>query len=119
MLLTDVQPYDSDILHLSISTKTYWWHQLLSNGEKLFVHLIVPHRYVQKSQEGLFGTNNLFELLIFKNLTYGNCNYRRHVICLIHDLKGVFSKFFFRYQDQEDHEHQVTCTSRLPLFRTR
>ena len=23
MLLTDVQPYDSDVLHLSISTETY------------------------------------------------------------------------------------------------
>ena len=40
MLLTNVQPYDCDVLHLSISTKTYWWHQLLSNGENLFVHLI-------------------------------------------------------------------------------
>ena len=40
MLLTDVQPYDSDVLHVSISTKTYWWHQLLSNNGNLFVHLI-------------------------------------------------------------------------------
>ena len=40
MLLTDVQPYNSDVLHLSISTKTYWWHQLLSNVGNLFVHLI-------------------------------------------------------------------------------
>ena len=40
MLLTDVQPYDSDVSHLSISTKTYWWCQLLSNGGNLFVHLI-------------------------------------------------------------------------------
>ena len=41
MLLIDVQPYGSDVLHLSISTKTYWWHQLLPNGGNLFVHLIV------------------------------------------------------------------------------
>ena len=40
MLLTDVQPYDSDVLHLSISTKTYCWCQLLSNGGNLFVHPI-------------------------------------------------------------------------------
>ena len=26
--------------HLSISTKTYWWRQLSSNGGNLFVHLI-------------------------------------------------------------------------------
>ena len=38
MLLTDVYAYDSDVLHPSISTKTYWWHQLLSNGWYLFVH---------------------------------------------------------------------------------
>ena len=41
MLLTDVQTYGSDVLHLSISTKTYWWHQLLSNGGNIFVHLII------------------------------------------------------------------------------
>ena len=41
MLLTDVKPYDSDVLNLSISTKTYWWHQLSSNGGNLFVHLII------------------------------------------------------------------------------
>ena len=41
MLFTDVQPYDSDVLHLSISTKTYWWRQIFSNGGNLFVHLIV------------------------------------------------------------------------------
>ena len=41
VLLTDVQPYDREVLHLSISTKTYWWHQLLSNGGNLFVHLII------------------------------------------------------------------------------
>ena len=40
MLLTYVQPCDSDALHLSISTKTYWWRQLLSNDGNLFVHLI-------------------------------------------------------------------------------
>ena len=40
MLLTDVQAYDSDVLHLSISTKTYWWRQLLSNGGNLFVHIL-------------------------------------------------------------------------------
>ena len=40
MLLTDVQPYDSDVLHLSISTKTYWWYQLLSNGGNSLAHLI-------------------------------------------------------------------------------
>ena len=37
MLLTDIQSYDSDVLHVSISTKTYWWRQLLSNGGNLFV----------------------------------------------------------------------------------
>ena len=40
MLLTDVQTYDSDVLHLSISTKTYYCRQLLSNSGNLFVHLI-------------------------------------------------------------------------------
>ena len=40
MLLTEVQSYDSDVLHLSISTKTYWWHQLLSNGGNLYAHLM-------------------------------------------------------------------------------
>ena len=40
MLLTDVQPYDSYVLHLSIATKTYWWHQLLPNGGNSFVRLI-------------------------------------------------------------------------------
>ena len=40
MLLTDVHPYDSEVLHLSISTNTYWWHQLLSNCGNLFVHPI-------------------------------------------------------------------------------
>ena len=40
MLLTDVQPYDSGVLHMSISTKTYWWRQFLSNGGNLFVYLI-------------------------------------------------------------------------------
>ena len=40
MLLIDVQPYDSDVLHLPIAIKTYWWRQLLSNGGNLFVHLI-------------------------------------------------------------------------------
>ena len=44
MLLTDVQPYDSDVLHLSISTKTYWLRQLLSNGGNLFVHLLVDKK---------------------------------------------------------------------------
>ena len=39
MLLTDVQPNDSNVLHLSISTKTYWWRQMLSNGGNLFVYL--------------------------------------------------------------------------------
>ena len=32
MLLKDVQPYDSDALHLSIPTKTYWWRQLLCDS---------------------------------------------------------------------------------------
>ena len=41
MLLTDVKPHDSDVLHLSISTKTYWRRQLLSNDGNLFVHLII------------------------------------------------------------------------------
>ena len=41
MLLTDVQPYDTEVLHLSISTKTYRWRQLLSNGGNLFIHLII------------------------------------------------------------------------------
>ena len=40
MLLTDVQPYDSDVLHFSISTKTYWLRQLLSNGGNPIVHLV-------------------------------------------------------------------------------
>ena len=39
-VLPDVQPYDSGVLHLSIPTKTNWWHQLFSNGGNLFVHLI-------------------------------------------------------------------------------
>ena len=39
-MLIDVQPYDSDVLHLSISTKSYWWRQILSNGGNLFVRLI-------------------------------------------------------------------------------
>ena len=39
-MLTDAQPYDSNVLHLSISTKTYWWRKILSNGGNLFVHLI-------------------------------------------------------------------------------
>ena len=38
--MTEVEPYDSDVLHLSISTKTYLWRQLLSNGGNLFVHVI-------------------------------------------------------------------------------
>ena len=46
MLLTDVQPYDSDVLHLSILTKTYWWRQILSNSGNLFVDLIQFHVYV-------------------------------------------------------------------------
>ena len=33
MLLTDVQPYKSDVLDLPISTKTYRWRQLLSNSQ--------------------------------------------------------------------------------------
>ena len=41
MLLTDFRPYDSIVLHLSTSTKTYWWRQLLSNGWNLFVHLMI------------------------------------------------------------------------------
>ena len=41
MLLTDAQLYDSCVLHLSISTETYLWRQLLSNGGNLFVHLII------------------------------------------------------------------------------
>ena len=41
MLLSDVQSCGTDILHLTISTKAYWWHQLLSNGGNLFVCLIV------------------------------------------------------------------------------
>ena len=41
MLLSDVQPYENVVLHMSISTKTYWWHQFLSSGGNLFVHLIV------------------------------------------------------------------------------
>ena len=40
MLLTGVQLYDSDDLHLSISSKTYWRRHLLSNGGNLVVHLI-------------------------------------------------------------------------------
>ena len=40
MLLTDVQPYGSGVLHLSISNKTYWRRQILSNGGNLFVYLI-------------------------------------------------------------------------------
>ena len=56
MLLTDVHPYDSDFLHMSISTKTYWWHQLLSNGGNLFVHLIKVY-FIRDFENGLFHFN--------------------------------------------------------------
>ena len=61
MLLTDVQPYDSDVLHLSISTKTYWSLQLLSNSGNLFVHLII------------FVTN----ILLRKQVNFSNYNFSK------------------------------------------
>ena len=53
MLLTDFQTCNSDVSHLSISTKTYWWHQLLSNGGNLFIHLI--HNITHSSGLKLLG----------------------------------------------------------------
>ena len=64
MLLKDVQPYDSDVLHLSISTKTYWWHELLSNGGYLFVHLIYRVRHIK-----CYTVIALKLLIIFKNVS--------------------------------------------------
>ena len=51
MLLTDVQPYDSDVLHLSISTKIYCWNQFLSNGGNLFVHMILFIEYYGRMEK--------------------------------------------------------------------
>ena len=45
MFLTDGQPHNSDFLHLSVSTKTYWRRQLSSNGGNLFVHLIIRIKF--------------------------------------------------------------------------
>ena len=79
MLLTVVQLYDSNVLHLSILSKTYWWHQLLSNGGKLFVHLII-YKYFLVHYD-LF-TNNLTSMLRFQIIS--------------HHLKKL-NKFFERY----------------------
>ena len=35
MLLTDVRPYYTNLLHLSIRTKTYWWRQLICTPDTL------------------------------------------------------------------------------------
>ena len=69
MLLTDVQPYDSDVLHLSISTKTYCWRQLLSNGGNLFIHLIeIKFSSIQtfEGEEFDFFLNHLKQSIISK-----------------------------------------------------
>ena len=66
MLLIDVQPYERDVSHLSISTKTYWWRQLLSNGGNLLVHLIRLSKIkINKGTKGNINREINYKLQIF------------------------------------------------------
>ena len=68
MLLTDVQAYDRGVSDLSISTKTYWWRKILSNGGNLFIQLIVGNDFPPVlSLAAPFTTLKLPLYIVFRN----------------------------------------------------